>query len=218
MAQLPSGILSVPRGKLSSSVWIHPRTGVVYSPPPKHIDKRSPLQIEHRRRMRLAARFVRPAVRLISKPIWGTRIRGITPYNFAMGITMADWLEYQSIPVIHLLFAEQSGWPCWEQSGAMPGPYYFWEMLPVPPSLVGRDPRCCIFGYHDNPYRYAFSGWLPWVQGTRFLPGWREPIVPKFSRWLQMATYRDSSGLLIYYAEGMTGTNMGLITNAYSGA
>lgn len=203
MAIITSGIFSTPRGKISDSIWISPRTGKIYSPPPRHKDKRSELQLLHRRKMRVMAPVLRWFAKHVSAPIWGARIKYLTPYTFAVGLSLPLYYDWNNVQNLRVLMLYDKWWSPYYLGSLPPNTHYSFIFRPLPDSLIGRDVQMCFTAYTTVPFRTKTTGWIPYAVGP--LPGfswqWQLPVGDSATHFI--AAYQEDSGLWIYVGESV---------------
>jgi hypothetical protein len=202
MATIDAGIFSHPRGKLSSSVWISPSTGKLYSPPPRHVDPRTALQLEYRRRMRVLGPLFRSVYRDYLKLFYPHRVANVSPYALLLGSHIRGYYEVSGVPAIKFLaFASPALW-WWYLTASGPQSRLYVDWSPFVDLNFPGDCQAFIWVCYPDGRTVWNTAFLP------YYPLRRQAIPFKFSMRssLTILVYasvfrRDTTGLYLLIAE-----------------
>lgn len=202
MATIYSGIFSPPRGKLSSSLWINPSNGRVYSPPPLHVDPRTELQLEYRRRMRVLGPLFRSVYKRYIKLFYPRRVANVSPYALLVGAHIRDYVDYAGVPWVKFLaYGSPSLW-WWHLSSS--GPYdrmYVdwsdWDFLHCP-----ADSLVFVWVCYPDGRTVWFSSFVPYYPLKKVALPFKFIWYPSKIVCIYASVFRrDTTGLYLLIAE-----------------
>lgn len=200
MAILHSGILSTPTGTISPELWISPKTKRFYTPKPTHTDRRTPAQLEHRRRMALAGHLLHNIYKTVIKPFWGRMTVPLTGFAMAQKGTLLNYYEVEGIP--HLRpwgnVPESEMWyyvawyPAWSN----------YRLVFYPQRVSGLPSNATHGTYivHNHNQKWWFSGHVT-IKGCPYvaLPLWGQYSRAPLNLLVNFIYSTDSTGLVLLH-------------------